>query len=117
MNPEHAQIHTIFELMSDDVKYTTFVDLDSRGKAMNFMFLSIMSGSTFVSMGGDYQEFGVDEDAFWDWKAEQEKYGSIVFWLRVSKEIYAISLPRKAAILLYGLIKMSGYEGLKSSWK
>ena len=116
-NPEYAQIETVFELISENIQFSAFLE-NNKDSVTTFLFLSTMDGNAFEHLGGEFIEIGVDEGDLWDWKTEQEKYGNIVFWIKDKhKEIYALSLPRKGAKLFYGLWKISKWDGIKSSWK
>jgi hypothetical protein len=115
MNSEHAQIHAVFELMSNDIKLTAFIDFDG-DHPWKFLWMAVFESSTMANLGGEFSEFNDDND-FWDWKDEQEKYGNVVFWIKDGAYIVALSVSKKLATSVYGLWKMSKFEGIKSSWK
>lgn len=113
MNSEHAQIETAFELFELEPGYIELALVNNNVT----LWLHVMAGTFFHNMGGEFYEVGVSENELWEWKHEQEKYGSIVFWMKRGTEIYALALPKKGAKLFYGLWKMSVFDGIKSTWK
>lgn len=116
MNPEYAQIITVFEFFSQDEKLSALFYMHEKNPVKSI--LTAMESPTFVKLGGKYREIGVNKNELWDWKGEQEKHGNILFWIKDKyREIYALSLPQRSAVYFYGLWKMSGWDEIKSSWK